>query len=278
MSAQQSRNIKAAVWTIGVHVLLLLLFIFWHYTLPIATAAPVEMGMEVNLGTSDNGSGTDQPMNTEDPAANAAAVATRNATAASNPAQDMMQSTDKDAPSVEPANDKTLNSKNNTVDAKPIKNPQQQQGNDKTNKPQQPKYVYNGGTGKGGNSASENLPGGDEGNTTGHGDRGVPGGTPGASNYTGSPGTGNGGISHTLTGRRISPDRFEAAFHEGGTVVVSVTVNQSGEIISKRIVSSPSAELSHLAMQKLSQAKFSANPDAAPQQFGKVTIVFKSRS
>ncbi len=122
----------------------------------------------------------------------------------------------------------------------------------------------------------QNINGTSEGNTTGPGDRGVPGGTPGSTNYTGSPGNGKGGISTSLSGRQISPDRFEASFHEGGTVKIRVTVDRNGNIVAKSVVSSPSAELSKLAMQKLAQAKFSPSSDAQPQQFGTVTIVFKT--
>ena len=61
-------------------------------------------------------------------------------------------------------------------------------------------------------------------------------------------------------------------------MVIKVTVDRDGNIIDKRIKSSPNRTLSNIALQKLSQAKFSPNKDAAPQQFGEITIVFKSRS
>ena len=72
--------------------------------------------------------------------------------------------------------------------------------------------------------------------------------------------------------------RSSAEFHESGRVVVQVTVDRDGNIVSKRVKSSPSEELSHIALQKLSQAKFSKSTNAEPQQFGTVTIVFKARS
>lgn len=274
-SKEQSINPKALAWSIGVHLLLLLIFLFWKYQTPVMVTPP-EMGMEVNLGTSDNGSGTDQPMRTEDPASGKS-VNYKSASASSNAAKDLMQSNDADAPPIPPANDKRNNNRNTTLTNNERRKTTDQEANDKNKKQQQqPKYVYNGGTGKGGNSAMQNLNGKGEGNTTGPGDRGVPGGTPGSANYTGSPGNGNGGISHTLSGRSISPDRFEASFHEGGTVKIRVTVDRNGNIIDKNVVSSPSPELSRLALQKLSQAKFSPSPDAQPQQFGTVTIVFKT--
>jgi len=42
--------------------------IFVGYTLPATSAPTEEMGMEVNLGSSDDGSGDDQPFSTDNPA------------------------------------------------------------------------------------------------------------------------------------------------------------------------------------------------------------------
>jgi hypothetical protein len=264
-TGQPAISFKALAWTVIVHVMLFLLFLLIRYSSPAVYPPPLpELGMEVNLGTNIDGSGTDQPMNIEDPAANEAA-AIDNAAAVSQQ-NEALQGNDPDAPSI------TATTANN--------NPSPDNTRDNNNTPQQqrPKYVYNGGTGKGGNSASENVPGTGEGNTTGNEDRGVPGGTPGAPNYNGTPGNGTGGIRHTLGSRTISPAKFEAEFNESGQVVIRVTVDRDGNIVDKRIKSSPSHKLSQLAIQKLSQAKFSKSADAAPQQFGEITIVFKTRS
>lgn len=276
-ATEQPINIKAAAWTIGVHALLLLLFLLFRYSMPVQM--PVEeLGMEVNLGTDEDGSGTDQPMNIDAPAAIATPSASTASAAPSDNSQELMESDDPDAPSISTPTNTPAPANTHHTNTVPAHNTQPANTSEKNNTPrQQPKYVYSGGTGGGGNNAASNAPGTSEGNTAGHGDRGVPGGTPGASNYTGSPGNGTGGISHTLTGRDISPKRFEAEFSEGGKVVVKVTVDKTGNIISKSIKSSPSRTLSNLALQKLSQAKFSPNKDAAPQQFGEITIVFKTR-
>jgi hypothetical protein len=60
-------NNKALAWTIIVHALLLLLFIFLSYSVPHTNITDAGGGMEVNLGTSEDGSGTDQPMSKNDP-------------------------------------------------------------------------------------------------------------------------------------------------------------------------------------------------------------------
>jgi len=283
MAAAQPVNIKAAASTILVHVLLFLIFIFVSYSTP-ASAPVEELGMEVNLGTNDDGSGDEQPMSVDAPAATATAVNnTYHATAQhTESSKELMQSDDPDAPAVAPTvtPEQTTRHNTQTTVSNRRTSPQYQPQTEATAHPkaQQPRYVYNGGTGTGGNNAVANKAGTSEGNTTGNGDRGVPGGTPGAANYTGSPGNGTGGISHTLGGRDISPRQFVAEFNEGGKVVVRVKVDRDGNIISKSVTKSPNPVLSRIALQKLSQAKFSRNPDAAPEQIGDVTFVFKTRS
>ncbi len=269
-------NFKAASWTIGIHILLFLLFFMVRYNMP-AVAAVEELGMEVNLGTSEDGSGTDQPMSVESPA-DAAVRTTAQANASNADAgKSIMESEDPDAPAISSVKENL--SKTNTTPKTTTRNPSATNNNPQpTPNTQKPRYVYQGSQGNGGNNAASNAPGTSEGNTTGNGDRGVPGGTPGASNYKGSPGNGTGGVSHSLSGRDISPRQFEAEFNEGGKVVISVTVDREGKIVSKRVKSTPNANLSRIALQKLSQAKFSASKDAAPQQFGEITIVFKTRS
>ena len=272
---------KALAWTLGIHTLLILLFLLIKYSTPTAMAVE-ELGMEVNLGTSDDGSGDDQPMDMEDPAA---AIALNNTYAApdqESKKKEFMESDEADAPVI-----KRTVTRNSTPRTSPSPNTNRTSTannrstantTNNTQQTQRPRYVYDGATGRGGNSATSNQSGTSEGNTSGNGDRGVPGGTPGADNYTGSPGPGTGGISHTLRGRDISPKKFSAEFNEGGKVVIRIKVDRNGNIISKTVKSSPSSTLTRIALQKLSQANFNASPSAAPEQFGDITIVFKTRS
>lgn len=265
---EETINKKALAWTVGVHALLLLLFILLRYTItPIPPAVTDEGGLEVNLGTSDNGSGNDQPMSTKKPAPYQASVVYKSVAAKSDIPKDIVRSTEADAPDVD-------NNKNN----KKVTPVAETQPKEKPKAQEKPKYLMPGGTGEGGNSAAQNAKGTSEGNTTGPGDRGVPGGTPGAANYTGIPGNGTGGrIAHTLTGRSISPDKFTAEFHEGGKVVIRVTVDKAGNIISKSVVSSSSPELKAIALNKLANAKFSPSDGSEPEQHGLITINFITR-
>ncbi len=275
-TGEKNYNPKAIAWTVGVHALLLLMFFLVSYTLPADEPIQPELGMEVNLGTDFDGSGDDQPMDINDPANDAKSAAYKTAAQQSSTAGDMMTTDETDAPVVNNPNTVKNNNRNNTRVTTPVKTTQNATDNN-TNRTQRPRYVYSGATGTGGNRASENHAGTSEGNTTGSGDRGVPGGTPGAENYTGNPGTGGGGIGHNLGGRNITPRTFSAEFREGGTVVIRVTVNRDGQIVNKVVKSSPSSELTRIAMQKLSQAKFDKKPDAAPEQIGEVRFNFKAR-
>lgn len=277
---EQPINIKALGWTVGVHVLLLLLFILFKYSVPTVIEPFPEMGMEVNLGTSDNGLGTDQPMAVDEPAPDNASATNANVSPAANTAQDILRTEDPDAPTVNtPVNSATTNRNNTETNTNIHRNNNTQQTSSTANTTQQrPRYVYNGGTGRGGNAAQTNIAGGNEGNTNGNGDRGVPAGTPGASNYTGVPGNGN-GISHTINGRNIvaypNPD---ADFREGGKVVIRVTVNRAGVITNKQIVSASNAELRVIALRKVEKIQFNKSEDAPEEQFGNITFVFKTRS
>ncbi len=262
--------------TVGVHVLLILLLLLWRFSVPAREVNVPDMGMEVNLGTSPDGSGVDQPMDVEDPASSASNVS-RSQQQASSSDNDVERSMDEDDPSVAEAAHRTRQrSENANSDARPGQ--ATMQSSTRSVQPQRPRYVYPGSNGRGGNSAAVNYQGTSEGNTTGNGDRGVAGGTPGSPNYTGSPGTGTGGISYKLDGRSIVafPPR-EAKFREGGRVVVRVTVNRDGEIVNRQIVSSTNTELSPIALRKLSLVRFNKSESAPAEQFGNITFEFKTR-
>lgn len=283
MTFEQQKNVKAIAWTTGVHLLLILSFLLIRYTLPVVETPP-ELGLEVNLGTSDNGSGSDQPEIPEDPAPAEAAVAAHQATAADNDQPEVHTTEDKDAPAVIPAR-KTPKNKKVTVQPAPVPQPSKnksttQQANSKAvTAAQKPRYVYPGSAGKGGNSAAGNRPGGNEGIGQGNGDMGVPGGTPGASNYKGTPGNGNGGtsIGHSISGRNIvsRPDP-SAEFREGGKVVIRVTVNKDGVITDSRVVSAANATIRALALRKLQGVRFNKSATAPAEQFGNITFQFKA--
>jgi TonB family protein len=266
---KSSFNPKAAIFSVGVHILLLLLCLFIGYTLPATPSQVEELGMEVNLGNSDDGSGTEQAMQVE--------------AAANQP--DEMQDNASDQQDAEVnkhlATDET-DADAASIKANPLTNKSQTNKNDKhqnqsnTNKP---KILFPNQNGQGGNSARSNSNGHSEGNGMGTGDKGVAGGTVGAANYTGIPGTGTGGIGHSFDDRTmIAKPSPEATFREGGRVVVRVTVNREGLITNKRIKSCTNAELGNIALKKIEAVRFNKNESVPPEQFGDITFVFKTRA
>lgn len=267
-------DFRAAGWTVGIHALLLLLFLFITYQPPEIETID-ELGMEVNLGTSIDGYGTNQPMSLGQPAPDNSSTANLSSSSTTNLPTDIVESTDEDAPAIN-TNRNSSRSNTNANNNRRGTNTNTSNANN-TPKPKA-RYVYGGSTGEGGNNSSSDNGGGSEGNTSGNGDRGVPGGTPGADNYEGTPGSGN-GISHTLDGRSIVafPPR-DAEFKEGGKVTVRITVNKLGTITNRRIVSSSSPQLNEIALKKVSLIRFNKSDTAPEEQFGNITFVFKTRS
>lgn len=279
MTFEQQKNTKALAWTAGVHLALLLFFLLYKYALPVVVV-PEDLGMEVNLGTSENGFGNDQPEIPDDPAAAIAAVTASAASSNNNTEKEVETSEEPDAPAVninrnnsrrrnnpQPVTHRT-NNRSNTQSSSSAAN----------NRPaQSPRYVYPGANGRGGNSAQGNRPGGNEGIGQGDGDMGVPGGTPGASNYSGIPGGGGTSIGHSISGRNIvsRPDP-KAEFREGGKVVIRVTVNREGTITNSRVISAANATIRALALKKLQSVRFNKSTTAPAEQFGNITFDFKA--
>lgn len=266
MTFEKRKDIKAISITAGVHILLLLFFLLFRYTMP-AQEPVEEMGMEVNLGTSDNGFGDDQPEDMDDPAANMIPVNLASPEDLSDISDKIAVSSDENASGVVLKKDKPKTqvrdnrSRPNTAPPSQTASPQA-------------KYVYTNSSGKGGNSAQQNRAGGNEGIGDGDGDMGVPGGTPGASNYSGIPGSGN--INHSLNNRRIiSYPEKEAVFKNGGKVVFRITVNQQGVITESSVRFAANKEIQRLAIQKLKSVKFNAAPNARPDEYGELTFEFK---
>jgi TonB family protein len=266
---------RPLIITLGIHALLLLVLLLWHFRLPAQQPAPQELGMEVNLGTSDDGSGYDQPMDVEDPAASATTARRASQSAASS--ADIERSDDEEAPAV-PTAARASRGNGSQLNNQPSRSNSSSNADARRTQPQRPRYVYPGSNGRGGNAAAANMSGTSEGNTTGAGDRGVPRGTPGASNYEGSPGSGTGGVSFALSGRTmIAFPPKEAQFRNGGRVVVRITVARDGSITNRQIKSSTNSELNAIALRKAGQARFNADSHAPDEQFGEITFVFKTR-
>ena len=219
---------KSAALTTIIAVLLLLLFslVGLKYFDP-----PISYGMEVNFGTSTQGSGKVQPVKT----------------VASQPKQ-VQQTTPKQTPSpVEESPAKVLTQKEVSIPVvkkQPIKEPQksppkkiaEQKEVKPTPAPPKPK-VSNSTKSILSNVLNAKKVEGEqeqgEGDDVSPGDKGKEEGNPYASSYYNRAGLGGNGKGYGLNGRNLqSNGAVTQECNEEGTVVVRISVNQQGQVIA----------------------------------------------
>ncbi len=285
---ESRKNRKAVLYTLIICGTLFLLLFLISWTLPFNPPAPVEEGLEVNLGNSDQGLGNDQTFLPNDPSKQEQEKYSPPKTvSATKEALKDVETDDKNpdpAPSVKqpPVTkpdatkipDKDLAVKTPKKTAQPAVNP--------TPVPPKPKAVFNGvkGDGSGGNDADHFKPGGNQGIAGGKGDQGAPGGDPNSTNYTGG-GHGNGiAIARGLQGRRISSTpSFTDEFNENAKIAVDIHVDAGGNVISAEYQAHGSttsdANLKTIAIRKAHQVKFNSGAD---ESSGTLIFVFKLKN
>ena len=285
---ESQKNVKASTYTAVICGLLLAIFLLVKWTLPEIPPPPMEEGIEVNLGNSDQGLGTDQPFLPGKPAPNDQQAYTppKPVVAENNDVKDVeTDDRDNDAPAiVKPTVTKPEAKK---VPEKEVAKNTPVRTSEPVNTapaPPKPKAVFRGvnGSGTGGNEADSYKKGGNEGIAGGTGDQGRPGGNPDSKNYEGAGGRGNSGvsISRGLTGQRITgTPSFEHDFNENAKVAVDVRVDESGKVISAiyqpRGSNSSSGSLIGIAKRKALQVKFNAT---GQESAGTLVFNFKLKS
>ncbi|PUZ27112.1 outer membrane transport energization protein TonB [Chitinophaga costaii] len=287
-----AKNLKALGITIAVHALLLLAF----WLLPGFAAPPPlpnqDLGMEVNLGTSDQGMGEEQPLNPNPPSnapAQEPAVQNTAPTAAQNttPPQDIATQDEEDAPAVTKPTKPVPPPKEfpKELDPKPekVKHPKPVEAPPTPAPPERhAKAVATGGTFANKNSGngaegSNNSKG--EGNTGQPGDRGAIGGNPNGGGYTGG-GLGGGKSDFRLTGRNLV-GRPTVTYNgsESGYVAVNIKVDRDGNVIeathSLRGSTLNNPQQISIALDAARRIKYNASPDAPEVQFGNIRFYFK---
>lgn len=235
MSAEfeRQKNIKASVLTAAIAGSLLFIFIWVKMSIPQHEVPVADEYIEVNLGSGDEGLGTDQPLLPGDPAP-AQQVSytppqpTPSREEAVKDAASENENSHEAPPVIKPAVSKPeatkINSESKTIKSKST-NPQPVV----TQAPPQPKAVLGrtvGGSGNGGNGADTYKPGGNEGVAGGSGDQGRPGGDPNGRNYSGTPK--NFGVK-VLS---IPNQSFEDDFNQNAKVAMDIVVDENGKVIS----------------------------------------------
>ncbi|WP_158563177.1 hypothetical protein [Chitinophaga silvatica] len=290
------KNIQAAGVTIAVHALLLIALVFASFSAP-PPPPNQDLGMEVNLGTSDEGMGNEQPLNPNPPSSAASEPAPAEsvpevAKTVSEPPQDIVTQDEEEAPEVkkpEKPVEKPKELPKKIVEPKPTKQPTKKV----TEAPPQPappapkpKAVFAGGTttnAHSGNGANGSNSSTGEGNTGKPGDRGQLNGNPNASGYTGGGGLGGGRSDFHLNGRSLI-GRPQVTYDgtETGYVAINIKVDQQGNVTSATFsmkgstISNPQLiEIARKAARS-GQLKYNANPDAPEEQFGTIRFYFKA--
>jgi outer membrane biosynthesis protein TonB len=267
-SFESEKNQRAFLYTTAVIIALLLIAIFWKWSLPFPPAPIAEDKIEINLGNFDEGMGAVQPLikGEKTPGNEPAEQQQRQpAAAASNASTDEVQPEEENkeedaAPVIKP--EKIVPKTANTV-KQPVTQPV------KTTvpvvvpepKPQKPKIAgYGGpknGTGNGANETNDyrmqgNKPGG-------KGDAGDPNGKP--DSYGNSPGGKSGGASVTKGVRpyNLGDLRFQDDFNENAKVYVDIRYNTAGTFVSSTIsrgTTTSNSKILSIARQKVSALKF----------------------
>lgn len=226
----RQKNIQASLYTAGIAAALLLLVLFIKFYQPVVPIQPAEEYIEINLGSSDVGMGNDQPELPGDPAPAQQTAYTPPqpvTNAVEESVKDIEESNDAEAtpvykPTVTKTDAKKINEASKVVKTKPAV-----VAATPTPAPPQPRAVMGqvrGGTGNGGNGASTYKPGTGEGQGGGPGDQGSIGGNPNGRNYT----------PRTLGTRVVSmPGKsFEDDFSESGKIVLDISVDENGRLLS----------------------------------------------
>jgi outer membrane biosynthesis protein TonB len=286
---EREKNIKAITYTATVCVLLFIVFFFVQWQLPVIPPPPVEEGIEVNLGNSDEGLGDIAPMipgeqssdpenNYSPPATSQAQPQEENITGDENETEDVPAVRNEPKPIVRnkpvPVNPSVNNKpKPNTT---PVTNP--------TPVPPSPKAVYKGGTkaGPGGNNADSYNGVNNQGIAGGKGDQGNPNGNPNSDSYKGNASSGNSGVKirSGLGGRRFTKlPSFEDEFNENAKVAVDIVVDRSGNVTSASVnprgTTTTNANIRAIATRKARQLKLNAGSE--DEQTGTILFDFKLR-
>lgn len=285
---ESQKNIRAGGYTLLICVLLAILFYIVKFSTPVMPVPVVEDGIEVNLGNSDAGMGTDQPLEPGKPAPREQQHYTPpRPVVAEHTAMKEVETDDKneDAPAIKKpvvAKPEATKITEKDVAKKPAKTVEPV--TTPAPAPPRPKAIFKGvnGTGTGGNDADTYKKGGNEGIAGGKGDQGKPGGDPNSKNYEGNGGSGKSGvsISRGLEGRHwTSLPSFEDDFNENAKVAVDIKIDETGKVTSvvfqPRGSTTGSAALKAIAIRKAMQIKFNAGAD---ESTGTIVFNFKLKN
>ena len=276
-SFEARKNTQATMITAGFAGVLLLLMFLLKQSFPVIEPPLAEEWIEINLGSSDFGFGTDQPKLPGEPAP-AQQIAynpPQQNQRENNNAKDIEESLDKSSPAIlKPDVSKKdateINKANKPVVAKTSPQPVV------NTTPPKPKAVLGhtvGSNGIGGNGADSYQKGGNEGIAGGNGDQGKPGGDPNSKNYTGN--VKNFGVKVL----QISDQSFEDDFDENAKVAMDIEVDANGKVTAATYQPKGSTTSRREYVEKAKHYAFQLKTmgNSASGQKGTVIFSFKVR-
>jgi outer membrane biosynthesis protein TonB len=288
---EQKKHLTAGSVTIFVAlaVYTLLYVIPWNIIKPATNLE--EMGMLVNLGDSDFGSGSEQPLS-ESLVSEISGGSTPTNETATNISNEINTQENEEAPELEtPKKQKSIPVKDNKielekkkqVDVKELEKTRQQQINAKALADKKAKEDAFKNKLKGMMNKSNGVV--NEGESTGTGDQGVQNGDPNASNHSGTNSglgdAGNGWSINGLKGRTVRRKPIiQDNSREEGNISITITVDNNGNVtiatILEKKTTSTSVYLRNLAKKAAKEMKF--NPkDELNDEVGIVIFKFRNK-
>ena len=274
---ERQKNIQASVLTAVVTGAVLLLILIVKWSTPVKVEQPAPEYVEINLGSSDIGSGNDQPELPGDPApAQQTSYTPPQATQAH---EEMVKdaSTDETDPTaaavLKPTashpeatkintESKTVKTTNTTPQPAPVVAPP---------KPRAMMGRTYGGNGNGGNGADTYKPGTGEGIAGGNGDQGRPGGDPNGKSYTGAP------RSFGVREFSIPSQSFEDDFNQNAKIAMEIVTNSDAKVISASYTSKGSTGTATSQMIEIARRRAFQLKGIGADMKGTVVFNFKVR-
>jgi len=270
LSFETRKHLTAAGITVGVTLLLFLVLYFVQYTFPVIPPPVEEMGMLVNLGDSENGSGDIQPLSADNTTETATASASAGGSATAPVQAIETQENDPDAASVQSTKVKkevkplTQKPDEKTSAAKAL-DAADKAAKEKAKAEAEKKAKQDAFKNKLKNALQKSNTSKSEGIGTGSGDQGVVDGDPTAANHSGvNSGLGTAGSGYSIKGLKGRTPRKKALpiddSKDVGKIAVNITVDKNGNVIkaafSEKGSTSASVNLRKAAIKAAKEWKF----------------------
>jgi len=285
---EAKKNMRAGTITLLILALLFLFLFLVGWTTPSLLQPVPEEGIEVNLGNSDAGLGTNQPFLPGKPAPQDQQQYTppkQVETQKEDVKDPLSNDKDEEAPEIKkpPVTKPEATKIADKEEPKKIVPKKIETPTPPAPVPAKPKAVFKGvnGTGTGGNEADSYKKGGSEGIAGGKGDQGKPGGDPNSKNYEGG-GHGNSGVSISkgLQGRFFTKVySYQGDFDTNEKVAVDVRIDKNGNVLSAsyqpRGSTTSSSSYKDKAVEIVKKSKLNPGANGNDEQTGTVIINFR---